>query len=303
MKTTTSIGLGLLTVLTLIIFANQNDVYLPLIMGNAEPTETSIPVTVTIGPNPEATLTATFGPTTTATQTSTPTGDASVVLNVTDHTKSGTPGGTITYNLTVRNPGTADGNYSLTIEQSCDEEIAGCFEVTNAPSSFGVVAGQTASFQISVTLPASAQDGASDLTIVRARLNGDDLFSEAILSTTVQGHTPTATGTATNTATATGTATNTATATGTATATISPKVTSTSTATASASPTATPTNTIEPIGECSPAYANFCIPPAPPDLNCPEIREQYGCDVEVVIHPDPHNIDRDGDGIGCECSQ
>jgi hypothetical protein len=36
-------------------------------------------------------------------------------------------------------------------------------------------------------------------------------------------------------------------------------------------------------------------------MNCPEIREKYGCDIEVVIDPDPHKIDRDKDGIGCEC--
>lgn len=54
-------------------------------------------------------------------------------------------------------------------------------------------------------------------------------------------------------------------------------------------------------GNCSPAYANVCIPPPPPDLNCEEIRQQYGCSIQVVIQPDPHEIDRDGDGIACEC--
>jgi micrococcal nuclease len=56
-----------------------------------------------------------------------------------------------------------------------------------------------------------------------------------------------------------------------------------------------------PAGNCAPAYAGVCIPPPPPDLNCPEIRERYGCSISVVSHPDPHNIDRDKDGIGCEC--
>ncbi|NJK82094.1 MAG: nuclease [Chloroflexaceae bacterium] len=54
-------------------------------------------------------------------------------------------------------------------------------------------------------------------------------------------------------------------------------------------------------GNCSPAYANVCIPPLPPDLNCPEIRQQYGCNIQVVSWPDPHDIDRDEDGIACEC--
>ncbi|NJP07675.1 MAG: hypothetical protein HC837_19685 [Chloroflexaceae bacterium] len=163
--------------------------------------------------NQDVTLTitddATATPTATSTQTNTPTGNASVVLNVTDNAKAGTPGGTITYDIAVRNSGTADGNYSITFEQSCDEEIAGCFEVTNAPSSFDVDAGQTSSFQVSVTLPASAQDGAVARTIVRANLNGTDLFSEAILSSTVQENTPTATRTETSTPTETRTPTNT----------------------------------------------------------------------------------------------
>jgi hypothetical protein len=54
-------------------------------------------------------------------------------------------------------------------------------------------------------------------------------------------------------------------------------------------------------GNCDPAYANVCIPPPPPDLNCPAIREQYGCDIQVISWPDPHGIDRDGNGLGCEC--
>jgi micrococcal nuclease len=57
----------------------------------------------------------------------------------------------------------------------------------------------------------------------------------------------------------------------------------------------------QPAGNCHPAYANVCIPPPPPDLNCPDIRADYGCGIEVISWPDPHEIDRDQDGIGCEC--
>ena len=46
---------------------------------------------------------------------------------------------------------------------------------------------------------------------------------------------------------------------------------------------------------CSPCYS-VCIPPAPPDLDCGEIRfrrfQVYSCD--------PHGFDGDNDGIGCE---
>ncbi|WP_376793274.1 thermonuclease family protein [Thermoflexus sp.] len=55
-------------------------------------------------------------------------------------------------------------------------------------------------------------------------------------------------------------------------------------------PTATP--------NCHPAYPTVCIPPPPPDLDCPDIPyrnfpvdHRYG---------DPHGFDGDKDGIGCE---
>jgi micrococcal nuclease len=39
-----------------------------------------------------------------------------------------------------------------------------------------------------------------------------------------------------------------------------------------------------------------CIPPAPPDLDCPQIPFKNF----TVIPPDPHRFDADHDGIGCE---
>ena len=59
---------------------------------------------------------------------------------------------------------------------------------------------------------------------------------------------------------------------------------------------------------CDPAYAEVCIPPAPPDLDCGDIAEQNfrvylpgdrdaPDDLEEF---DPHRFDGDGDGIGCE---
>ena len=51
-----------------------------------------------------------------------------------------------------------------------------------------------------------------------------------------------------------------------------------------------------PRGNCSPAYPSVCIPPPPPDLDCADIPYRRF----TVLSPDPHNFDRDGDGIGCE---
>jgi hypothetical protein len=47
---------------------------------------------------------------------------------------------------------------------------------------------------------------------------------------------------------------------------------------------------------CDPSYPGVCIPPRPPDLDCPQISYTNF----TVLPPDPHGFDRDGDGIGCE---
>ncbi len=43
----------------------------------------------------------------------------------------------------------------------------------------------------------------------------------------------------------------------------------------------------------------MCIPPPPPDLNCPDIPFVNF----TVLEPDPHNFDQDNDGIGCETTR
>ena len=48
--------------------------------------------------------------------------------------------------------------------------------------------------------------------------------------------------------------------------------------------------------KCDPAYPGVCIPPPPPDLDCPQIPFKRF----KVLPPDPHGFDRDRDGIGCE---
>ena len=47
--------------------------------------------------------------------------------------------------------------------------------------------------------------------------------------------------------------------------------------------------------ECDDAYPDVCIAPPPPDLNCGDIEYR---DIRV-LPPDPHNLDADGDGVGC----
>jgi hypothetical protein len=64
-----------------------------------------------------------------------------------------------------------------------------------------------------------------------------------------------------------------------------------------AQPTAIQGATIPPLGPCDPSYPDICIPPPPPDLDCPEIPQFTDFH---VIGDDPHDFDRDNDSIGCE---
>jgi endonuclease YncB( thermonuclease family) len=50
---------------------------------------------------------------------------------------------------------------------------------------------------------------------------------------------------------------------------------------------------------CDPNYADGCVPPYPPDVDCADIRALDIAPVRVV-GADPHRLDGDGDGWGCE---
>jgi micrococcal nuclease len=47
---------------------------------------------------------------------------------------------------------------------------------------------------------------------------------------------------------------------------------------------------------CDPSYPDVCIPPFPPDLSCADIPYTH----IRVLPPDPHHLDGNGDGEGCE---
>jgi competence protein ComEC len=62
------------------------------------------------------------------------------------------------------------------------------------------------------------------------------------------------------------------------------------------------TPTPPPSPQCDPHYSGACVPPFPPDLNCADLRA-LGLALPVrvvVIGQDPHELDRDLDGLGCE---
>ena len=54
--------------------------------------------------------------------------------------------------------------------------------------------------------------------------------------------------------------------------------------------------TPQPSGNCDPSYPTVCIPPPPPDLDCSDITYRRF----QVLPPDPHRVDGDHDGVGCE---
>jgi len=47
---------------------------------------------------------------------------------------------------------------------------------------------------------------------------------------------------------------------------------------------------------CDPSYPGACIAPFPPDLDCSDIRLANF----LIVGPDLHDLDGDGDGLGCE---
>lgn len=69
-----------------------------------------------------------------------------------------------------------------------------------------------------------------------------------------------------------------------------------------AEPTPTPTEPPPPLppppapSNCDPSYPDVCIPPYPPDLDCPDIPYRNF----RVVGSDPHRFDGDKDGWGCE---
>jgi len=50
-------------------------------------------------------------------------------------------------------------------------------------------------------------------------------------------------------------------------------------------------------GNCLPAYPDDCLPPAPPDLDCGSLRRAVRVDRRFG---DPHGLDANNDGWGCE---
>jgi uncharacterized repeat protein (TIGR01451 family) len=53
-------------------------------------------------------------------------------------------------------------------------------------------------------------------------------------------------------------------------------------------------------GGCHPSYPSVCIPPPPPDLDCADIPYRDFAAPLNAPDPDPHDLDGDEDGVGCQ---
>jgi hypothetical protein len=75
-------------------------------------------------------------------------------------------------------------------------------------------------------------------------------------------------------------------------------ITTTTTMVSSSSPPPPPPSSSSSSGseECDPSYPQLCIPPPPPKLTCDDVSARKF----TVEKPDPHNLDGDANGIGCE---
>jgi len=60
-----------------------------------------------------------------------------------------------------------------------------------------------------------------------------------------------------------------------------------------------PTQNPPPNGKCDPNYSGGCVPPYPPDLDCADLRAMGLAPIRSS-GSDPHGLDGDDDGIGCE---
>lgn len=88
----------------------------------------------------------------------------------------------------------------------------------------------------------------------------------------------------------------TTTTTGTTTTTTPPPPTTTTTPTTTGTTTTTP----PPPSNCHASYPDFCIPPPPPDKDCADFSQKNFTVRHDVPNPDPHRLDGDKDGKGCE---
>ena len=68
------------------------------------------------------------------------------------------------------------------------------------------------------------------------------------------------------------------------------------TAAAPTTPAPAPPSSASASAKCDPNYTGACVPPYPPDVDCPQI----GVKNFRSIGSDPHKLDGDHDGIACE---
>jgi len=86
----------------------------------------------------------------------------SVVVSILPDDRSGSPGKTLTYTVTVANEGDAEDTYDLTVTETL------AWGATVSPTSLTVAAGDSDTATVSVTIPEGTADGTEDEITVRA---------------------------------------------------------------------------------------------------------------------------------------
>lgn len=89
---------------------------------------------------------------------------------------NGAPGATVTYSVTVSNTGTTDDTYDLA--------ATGVWTAATSVPTIAVTAGASATFDVTVDVPASATLGDSDVTTITATSQGDPLVEASVDVTT-----------------------------------------------------------------------------------------------------------------------
>lgn len=54
-----------------------------------------------------------------------------------------------------------------------------------------------------------------------------------------------------------------------------------------------------PAATCDSNYTGGCVPPYPPDVDCADL-QALGISEVTITGSDPHDLDPDGDGVGCD---
>lgn len=108
-----------------------------------------------------------------------------VQLTVTTAAKNVLPGGSVTFDFTLRNPGGATGSYILSFTQLCSADQPNCSENFNVATTQSINAATQISFQVTVSMPNDAVIGVNARTRVQAVEQYSGGISEVVITSLI----------------------------------------------------------------------------------------------------------------------